>query len=266
MTEIIDVSPQPGPHRVTLPVFDGPLDLLLHLVKINEMDIHDIAIAEITRQYLEYMDAMAALNLDVAGDFLVMAATLLNIKSRALLPTPPADAPAVEDEIDAVLSTQDLIRRLVEYREFKERAVHLRAREEANAGVFYRAEAMAEIPGVEAQLPRLEIRLLFDAFVRVSKAVRTAPQHTIVRERFTQEEKMAEVRERLATERTLNISRLFERCVCKEEVISYFLALLELARLREITIAQAGLHEDILIGPWNEVAGETASESETHVG
>src|SRR5690606_2417623 len=128
---------------------------LLHLVKVHEMDIHEIQIAEITRQYLEYLLAMQELNLEVAGDFLVMAATLLNIKSRSMLPRREEDdeesSQPDEEEIDEILSTQELIRRLVEYRKFKEISSNLRGLELANSGVYYRAEMVTVIPGMESE-------------------------------------------------------------------------------------------------------------------
>jgi segregation and condensation protein A len=245
-----------APKRLVLPVFEGPLDLLLHLVKVHEMDIYDIEISEITRQYLEYLGAMAELNLEVAGDFLVMAATLLNIKSRSMLPRQEEEqALGEEEEIDAILSTQDLIRRLVEYRKFKDISSNLSDLEARNSGVYYRAQMVSLIPGREDELPRQDIRALYDAFVVVLKQVRLRPSHTVVRERFTVEEKLFEVRELLRRERHVNFARVFERCVDKEEAICYFLALLELSRLREITIAQAETYGDILIAPWDENVG-----------
>jgi segregation and condensation protein A len=249
------VAPAATPARITLDVFEGPLDLLLHLVKVNEMDIHDIEIASITSQYMEFLGAMTALNLEIAGDFLVMAATLLNIKSRSLLPRPPSeDGPVDEEEIDEILSTQELIRRLVEYRKFKDITHGLRELEHANSGVYYRAQVVPVIPGAEQEIPRQDIRGLYEAFVEVLKRVRVEPRHTVYRERFTVDEKMLDIRERLRTHRQINCMRLFDSCVDKEEAICIFLALLEMAKLREITIAQADSFEDILVAAWDESA------------
>jgi len=242
------------PRRLRLSFFEGPLDLLLHLVKVNEMDIYDIEIAEITRQYLEYLEAMRDLNLEIAGDFLVMAATLLNIKSRALLPRREGEDEDVspEEEIDEILSTQDLIRRLVEYRKFKDISHQLKDLEEQNQGVFYRAAPVQTIPGRDEELPRQDIRALYDAFVTVLRQVRQRPTHIILRERFTVEEKILEVRELLRRDRSVNTRLLFSRCVDKDEVITFFLALLELAKMLEITIAQADVGGDIFVAPWDE--------------
>ncbi|MDK2972942.1 MAG: segregation and condensation protein [Candidatus Sumerlaeota bacterium] len=241
-----------APKRLMLPVFEGPLDLLLHLVKVHEMDIYDIEISEITRQYLDYLGAMQDLNLDIAGDFLVMAATLLNIKSRSMLPRQEETAVEEEEEIDEILSTQELIRRLVEFRKFKEISQNLSHLEAKNNGVFYRAQVLTVIPGCDNEIPRQDIRLLYDAFVGALKQVRLRPSHTVFRERFTVDEKLMEVRELLRRDRQVNFARIFERCVHKEEVICYFLAVLEMAKLREITVAQADVYGDILVAPWDE--------------
>jgi segregation and condensation protein A len=111
---------------------------------------------------------------------------------------------------------------------------------------------MPVIPGSESELPRQDIRTLFDAFARVLQKVRIEAQHQIVNESFSVEEKTLEIRERLRRDKQINFSRVFERCVSKEEAVCYFLAILELARLREITLAQAGAFEDILVEPWDD--------------
>jgi segregation and condensation protein A len=238
--------------RIRLPIFEGPLDLLLHLVKVNEVEIADIQIAEIVRQYLDYLHAMAELDLDIAGDYLVMAATLMNIKLRSLLPRPPEQETQArdEEEIDELLSTQDLVRRLIEYRRFKELASALRAREEQSAGIFFRTSPVPFIPGSEVELPPQDIRTLFDVFVGILRQSRTRPEHRVPEERFTVEQKIDELRLKLRTERRVNLTRLFRSCVIRDEAICYFLAVLELARMRQVTVAQAGTFEDILIEPW----------------
>jgi segregation and condensation protein A len=238
--------------RITLPVFEGPLDLLLHLVKIDEVEITEISISEITRQYLDYLHAMAELDLEIAGEFLVMAATLMNIKLRTILPRPPQEGERIdEEEIDEILSTQDLVRRLVEYRRFKQIAAELRAREDAQSGIFYRNTPV--VPIYEGNtLPPQDLRGLFDSFVKVLRQVRAKPEHHVATERFTVEEKLAELRERMRIDKRVNLRRVFETCVSKDEVICYFLSILELARLREITVAQADTYEDILIEPWDD--------------
>jgi segregation and condensation protein A len=247
------LPPQPVPHRFVLDVFEGPLDLLLHLVKINEMDIHDIEISKITKQYLEYVSAMQELDLETVGDYLVMAATLMNIKSRSLLPrTQPEEEGSPEEEIDEILSTQELIRRLVEFRRFKELAQKLRNAEEENSRLFYRTNVVPVVPGAESELPRQDILSLFDAFARVLKKVRVERQHEVMAEPFSVEEKVTEIREKLKLNKQINFSRVFESCLNKQEVVCYFLAILEMAKLREITLAQASNFEDILVEPWDD--------------
>lgn len=241
------------PARFRLQVFEGPLDLLLHLVKINEMEIYDINIAEITQQYMDYVTAMQEVDLDLAGDYMVMAATLLNIKSRSLLPkNPTEDELSDEEEIDEILSTQELIRRLVEFRRFKELASTLRSREEENSRLFYRSNVVSFIPGSESELPRQDIVMLFDAFASVLKRVRREAQHEVVNEPYSVEEKVTDIREKLRIGKQVNLSRVFEACTTKMEAICFFLAVLEMAKLREITIAQAGPFEDILLEPWDD--------------
>lgn len=240
-------------HRIRLEVFEGPLDLLLHLVKISEMDIYDIEISTITQQYMNYISAMQEMDLEIAGDYLVMAATLLNIKSRSLLPRNAEEEElTAEEEIDEIMSTQELVRRLVEFRRFKELTRELRAREEENSKIFYRANVIQVVPGANRELPRHDILMLFDAFASVLKRVRLSANHHVGVESFTVEEKVVQVRERLRMQGQVNLSRVFDTCVSKAEVVCYFLAVLELARMREITLAQADLFEDILIEPWDE--------------
>lgn len=241
--------------RIRLPIFEGPLDLLLHLVKVDEIEITDISIAEITRQYIDHLRAMAEMNLEIAGDFLVMAATLMNIKLRTILPRPPEEMDRTnEEEIDEIMTTQDLVRKLVEYRRFKQIAAELREMEERQSGVFYRMSPVQVIPGSEQEIPRQDIRLLFDAFVSVLQQVRTRAEHHVLEEPFTVEDKLAELREVLQRDRRANLTRIFAVCVSKDEVICYFLAILEMAKMQEITLAQADIFEDILIEPWASAA------------
>ncbi|MBI1290545.1 segregation/condensation protein A [bacterium] len=247
------LPPQPIPHRFVLDVFEGPLDLLLHLVKVSEMDIHDIQIAAITDQYLDYIYAMKDLDLESVGDYLVMAATLLNIKSRSLLPKSPTEEEAsAEEEIDEILSTQELIRRLVEFRRFKELAHKLRSAEEENSRLFYRTNTLPVVPGADTEIPRQDILALFDAFARVLKKVRVEKQHEVVPEQYSVEEKVGDIREKLRVNKQINFTRVFETCASRMEVVCYFLAILEMAKSREITLAQAGNFEDILVEPWDE--------------
>lgn len=241
-------------------LFDGPLDLLLHLIKVNELEITEVKLAEVTNQYLAYLDAMKELDLEIAGEFLVIAATLLAIKSRSLLPATAEEAEESE-ELDEVMSTRQLIRRLVEFRKFKELAGRLRSLEEENSGYFFRAQVIPIVPTAGAQDVTEDIRTLFDAFARVLRAARMKPTHTVRNEGYRVEDKIVEFRERLRRRESINLTQLFERCICKEEIIVTFLATLELARLREITIAQAGVFEDIFVAPWDEAVAFAQSSA-----
>ncbi|MBI1785148.1 segregation/condensation protein A, partial [Candidatus Sumerlaeota bacterium] len=134
-------------YKVKLQVFEGPLDLLLHLVKINEMDIYDIQIAEVTKQYLEYIRLMQSLDLEVAGEFIVMASTLLNIKLRSLLPD-SGEPDEDEEELGDILTAQALMEQLVQYRKFKEAAARLQEQEEQQARIFFRDVALPQFAGI----------------------------------------------------------------------------------------------------------------------
>jgi len=234
-------------YRVKIKVFDGPFDLLLHLIKINEMDINDIPIAEVANQYLEYIQLMKDLDLEVAGEFLVMAATLLNIKARSLLP--PREDESYEEEIDEILSAKELMRQLIEYRKFKEIAQSLRSREEEYADVFFRTEVIPILPGPEREEEPLheDLKKLFTAFSRVLRYTEARGYHQVAGDEFSIEEKMEHLRHLLTQEKLLDIIKVFERCMNKAEMIATFLAALELCRLKEVRISQSGLFEPIYL-------------------
>ena len=252
-------------YRIKIRVFDGPFDLLLHLIKINEMDIYDIPIADVANQYLEYIQLMKDLNLEVAGDFLVMAATLINIKARSLLP--PREDESDEEEIDEILSAKELMRQLIEYRKFKELAVSLREKEEEYGDVFFRTGLLSEMAAGEKKTELIEQNLqsLFSAFARVLRYVDAKGFHEVGEEQFTVEEKIAYLRSLLLQEKMVNIIQIFERCLHKTEIIATFLATLELCRLQEIILQQSGLFEPIYISlksaPEVEPKNENTTES-----
>jgi len=238
-------------YRVKLPVFEGPFDLLLHLVKVNQMDIYDIEISKITEQYLEYIQQAEKLNIELAGEFLVMAATLINIKSRSLLPSLPEDEQAEEEE-DEVSSARALIRQLIEYRRFKEAARTLSEREAEQSRVFYRTRVIP-ILAPEAEGKVLDsIEALFSAFSRVLRYASSADFHRVIEERFRVEDKIIEIEERLRRERRISLKWLFARSVNKLESIVTFLALLELCRRRQIHLVQEVPFDDVIATPVEE--------------
>lgn len=229
-------------YKIRLDIFEGPLDLLLYLIKEEELNIYDIPITRITEQYLEYMNVMEMLDLDVAGDFLVMAATLMQIKSRMLLPVNPEGVAEEEEDPRA-----ELVRRLIEYKAFKEAADKLRGFENLRSGVFTRANVEPEVDGGDS--PFLEVSLfdLINAFQKVLKTLPVETFHNVEKDEFTVAEKVNEIFHRLVREPMIRFSALFKSAKNKVEVITVFLALLELIRMKEVLISQPAQFDDIEI-------------------
>jgi len=222
--------------RVRLEVFEGPLDLLLHLVRENRLDIHDIPIAEITEQYLAYLDLMQALNLEVAGEFLVMASTLLYIKSRSLLPRQDDDA---EGEEDPETLRADLSRRLVEYEKIKEAAARLGERPLLGREVFARDVPGEEIPEGEVLLTELSLADLITAFKNVLEKMPKREAVDIYVDRLPIADAIAFLLDRLREEGAIRFDRLVEEHPSKHELISFFLGILELIRMKTVKAYQA---------------------------
>jgi len=233
-------------YTIKLPVFEGPFDLLLHLIRVNEMDIQDIRIAEITRQYLDYLALMRELDLDLAGDFLVMAATLIHIKARTLLPVPP-DQEEQEEEISEILSARELVRQLIEYRKFKEAAVELRHKEEAAAKLVFRTNASIQIAPEQTADLTADVSLLYKAFSRVLRFVDAPGYNPVISEQYSVEEKIAHLEDMLTREKDLNLEQVFRRCFNKVEIIVTFLAMLELCRLKRLTVFQENPFDGIMV-------------------
>lgn len=231
-------------YKVKLDIFEGPLDLLLYLIKKSEVDIYDIPISKITEQYLEYMEFMRILNLDIAGEFLVMAATLMHIKSRMLL---PPDERAIEEEEEED-PREELVRRLLEYQKFKEAADELRGLEARRQDTFVR-KLKPQVEGAGRPLgePFFEASL-FDLLSAFSKALKDMPKEIfqeIIKDEFTIEGKMHDLYHTLARESTLFLSKLIGNAKSKIEIIATFLAILELIRLKEILVFQDEAFSDI---------------------
>jgi segregation and condensation protein A len=222
-------------YKVKLEIFEGPLDLLLYLIKKDEVDIYDIPIERITRQYLEYLDAFKILDLDVAGDFVVMAANLIYIKSRSLLPKdlqPPEEA-AEEDD-----PRWELVRQLIEYKKFKEAAGHLQVRELEREGLFTRLGDPAEA-APERPLAEVSIFDLINAFNTVLKRTKPEDLREIFEENFTVTDKIELIMKMTSSGVCLRFSELFGGAVSRTEVVVTFLALLELVRLKQIVARQS---------------------------
>ena len=233
------------PYQVRIENFEGPLDLLLHLIKKNEINIYDIPVAMIARQYLEYLEAMEELNLNVAGDFLVMAATLLQIKSKMLL---PVDETSDDDE-EGPDPREELVRRLLEYKGFKEAARQLDDQEKVWREIFWREQALSVEAAVEEDLSLENVSLfdLVDALKGVlernpgSRLIEIAPDNLTVRER------MNLILEILEGKDSVSFAALFEGASHRLVVVVTFLALLELMRLRVARVFQAETFGPILV-------------------
>ena len=227
---------------VKLARFEGPLDLLLHLIQRDEIDIYDIPIAHITQQYLAYLELMRALDLDVAGEFLVMAATLMRIKAKMLLPLPQAGEE--EDEGDP---REELVQRLVEYRQFKEAADTLKGREADRRLQFERGMVPADDELGPAPLAPATLFELLDALHRVWARLPEQNVYEVAGEVYDVEDKIALIASTVAERGEASFSELLERCRARAEMIVTFMALLELIKLGRVRVVQGELFGDIRI-------------------
>jgi segregation and condensation protein A len=224
-------------YKVKLEVFEGPLDLLLYLIKRDELDIYEISLERITRQYLEYLQAFQELNIDVAGEFVVMAANLIYLKSRNLLPVDqqPPEEDAEEDD-----PRWDLIRQLIEYKKFKEAAAQLQVRQLQQEQIFLREPAaFAAMVAEPLSLGEVGIFQLINAFQTVIKRVEARENlREIFGEHFTVSEKIDWILQRVTDGVPLRFSELFAGLASRVEIVVTFLALLELIRLRQVRASQ----------------------------
>jgi len=236
-----------NPLHIKITAYDGPLDLLLDLIKKNEMDIYNIQILEITHQYLKYLDEMRQLNLEVAGEFLVLAATLLYIKSRTLLP--------IEDETDdedGLDPREELIRKLLEYQAFKEAAKSLGILESDRSQIFTRQISeyyLADLDMEEPQIDTFSANLydLLSAFQKVLTRQGKENLHEVFEQLISIEEKMAEIKLVLMSEKKVLFTKLFGETVTRNELIATFLALLEIVRSRYAFVKQDKQFGEIMI-------------------
>ena len=234
-------------YKVRLEIFEGPLDLLLYLIKRDEIDIYDISLERITRQYLEYLQAFKELKIDVAGEFVAMAANLIYLKSRSLL---PVDQQPPEENVEEHDPRWDLIRQLIEYKKFKEAAADLNVRALERAGMFARHGAVGPTSEPALRLEEVGIFQLINAFQNAMKRVeaREAVQE-IFGEHFTVSEKIDMILERVANGGSLRFSELFSAIASRVEVVVTFLALLELIRLQQVRTLQRDFFDEIEIAP-----------------
>ena len=231
-------------YKIRLEIFEGPLDLLLYLIKKEELDIYDIPITRITEQYLEYLNLMELLDLEIAGDFLVMAATLMQIKSKMLLPPDPEGVET--EELDP---RAELVRRLLEYKAFKEAAEDLRGFEAGRSGIFSRFGVEPEIDGSDSAFIEVSLFDLIQAFSKVLKGLPKETFHEVVKDEFTVAEKIVDIQERLKRQSKIYFSSLFKEAKHKSEVITIFLAVLELIKQKQISTRQDDYFGEIEIEP-----------------
>lgn len=226
--------------EVKLSIFEGPLDLLLFLIKKDEIDIYDIPIIEITNQYMEYLKLMKRLNLEIAGEFLIMASTLMYIKSKMLL---PKEEIALEEEIDP---REELVQQLLEYEKYKKIADKLKELELVQKDIFIRFPSEIEFEEEEKLILNVNIFDLLEAFKNVVKKVEISIIE-ITKEEFTIEQKEKEILNFLKNEQIINFNEIFRLCKSKMEIIVTFLTLLELVRQKKIKIWQEKLFSEIKI-------------------
>ena len=226
--------------KTKLEVFEGPLDLLLHLIKINEVEISDIPIATITDQYLEYLDLMRALDINVAGDFLVMASTLMHIKSKMLLPKQEDDLVEIEDP------REEIVRSLTEYMQLKDAANELTSRDILYRDVFKRG---IEIKRGEEDIATTKVTLydLMDAFKKVIRKKHPGIVLKFSAESWSVKKKMIEIIRILKEKKNLLLGDLFSTMESVSEMIATFLALLELVRTGFVNVFQGKESSDIML-------------------
>jgi segregation and condensation protein A len=229
-------------YKVKLEIFEGPFDLLLYLIKRNEINVYDIPIASILEQYLQYVELMRLLDLNIAGEFIVVAATLMQIKSKMLLPQEPHPLDEIpEEEKDP---RAELVKRLLEYKQFKEVADQLRLKERARQDIFKRTPVMEDAESGESYFEAS----LFDLINAFSKALKDIPKelfYEVIKDEFTVEGKVHELLHRFMETPRIKLSLLFVQARSKLEIITTFLAVLELIRLKEVLVVQKNVFGDI---------------------
>jgi len=238
------ILPDDAP-RIQLPLFEGPLDLLLYLIRRDKIDIHDIPIAPITRQYMEYLDLMKELNLDVAGEFMVMAATLIHIKSKMLVPLSPTEAEGEEEGIDP---RAGLVQRLLEFQRYKEAAGVLHQQAQIRAAQWTRPDSV--VPRFDDAGEEMLEAGLFDlvaAFKELLERRKTLLAHEVDAPGQSVESRMEELLALIGEGQSLEFLELFASQQTKAAMIVTFLALLELIRLKQVRVYQRGLFGSIRV-------------------
>lgn len=235
-------------YRVKLEVFEGPLDLLLHLIKKEEVDIYDIPVARITDEYLQYLNLLETMNLDVAGEYLVMAATLTHIKSRMLLPINEEEAEEPDEDPRA-----DLVHQLVEYQRYREAAVALGERSVLARDVFRRDPAVPETDqGEGIRLRDVTVSELLEAFREVMERALRESFHDVVTEEISVSECVDVIVNRIEVDGAMRFRDLFAGAPTKKRMVATFLALLELIKRQFLVARQEEDNSEILLFPRGE--------------
>lgn len=246
-------------YKVSLDIFEGPLDLLLYLIKKEEVDIYDVSIEHITKQYLSYLEAFEVLNIEIAGEFVVMAANLLYIKSRTLL---PKNQQMPEEDVEEDDPRWELIRQLIEYKKFKEAALHLRDQEEYQSKVFPRPGTSLDTIATSApQDPLLLSEVtIFDLINAFQKALNRLSHEEafddIYAETYTVADRIQHLVRILDHGIAMKFEELFPSTVTRSELVVTFLAMLELIRMKQLSVRQDHQFGEI----WIERRGETKPE------
>jgi segregation and condensation protein A len=229
------------PYKIQLPIYEGPLDLLLDLIRKQEIDIHNIPIARITGQYLEYLHKLEELDIDVSSDFIYMAATLIHIKSKMLLPADPLAGP--EEQVDP---RADLVHRLLEHEKFKNAAQMLYQKQQIEENVWSKPDrSLYEGEDVEGEMvvSLVDLVKVFQQVLERRREVTTIELH---HQTFTVAEMMDRLRKRLGgTEEAVSLAEFFESCPSRHAMIVAFLAVLEMVRLQSVVLVQSELFGDI---------------------
>ncbi len=247
---VVELHAEHADYRVNLEVFEGPLDLLMHLIRKNDLDVYDIPIAFVLEEYMRYLDTIRELNIDLAGDFLLMAAELAHIKSRLLL---PEEHPAEEEEEDP---RADLVRRLLEYQRYKEASEAFIARSMLGRDVFVplapeRVEAPSDGPVTG------DVYELIEAFSKVLKRVSNKDVHEVAVDRISINDRIYEIMAMLRQRATITLEELLPEQITRFDVVITFIALLEMCRLRMIRTYQTSVCGPIhLQGVMEEVKEE----------
>jgi len=249
------LEPDTDPWRVNLPVFEGPLDLLLYLIKREEVDIYEVELGRITDQYLSYLGELEKMDLEVAGEFLVVAANLVYLKSRTLL---PVDQQPPEEEAEEEDPRWELIRQLVEYKKFKEAAESLETHAIEQEKVFYRqAGDRPKKPKAQPGLGKVEVIDLVRAFQQILQAAQERHGfREIYEDKYTVSEKIEYVLERIEKEKRVKFSTLFFETSTRGEIVVTFLAVLELIRLKQLQFEQGEVFGEIQIMQADNISDE----------